>query len=159
MSGYRNTGRSEVEYRRAELADVHVLAAMNRQLIRDEGHCNRMTEAELAARMADWLAGEYESVLFLEGGEALGYALYRREPDHVYLRQFFIRPESRRQGAGRAAFAWLREHAWGSETRIRLDVLVGNASGRAFWQSVGFAEYCLTMELEGGGRQRATEGS
>jgi hypothetical protein len=34
------------------------------------------------------------------------------------------------------------------QLRVRRDVLVGNAGGIAFWRSLGFADYCLTMELE-----------
>jgi len=125
-----------------------LLAELNGQLIRDEGHRNPMTLAELEARMRGWLTGEYEAVLFLQQGQAAGYALFRREPEHVYLRQFFVRPEFRRQGIGRAALGWLREHAWADASRVRLDVLIGNAAGIAFWRAVGFRDYCLTMELE-----------
>ena len=45
-----------MEYRPATPADAPALAAMNAQLIRDEGHRNRMTVAELEGRMAGWLA-------------------------------------------------------------------------------------------------------
>jgi len=136
-----------MEYRRATAADVPALAAMNRQLIRDEGHRNPMTVAELADRMAGWLAGEYEAVLFEEGGSPVGYALYRRQPEYVYLRHLFVRPEDRRRGVGRAAVGWLRRHAWAGG-RVRVEVLVGNAAGVAFWRALGFADYGLTLELE-----------
>jgi GNAT superfamily N-acetyltransferase len=136
-----------MEYRHATAADVPALAAMNGQLIRDEGHRNPMTVAELADRMAGWLAGEYEAVLFEEGGPPVGYALYRREPAYVYLRQLFVRPGDRRRGVGRAAIDWLRRHAWAGG-RVRVEVLVGNAAGVAFWRALGFADYCLTLELE-----------
>ena len=32
--------------------------------------------------------------------------------------------------------------------RIRLEVLVGNANGIAFWRSIGFQDYCVTMEMD-----------
>src|SRR4051812_49471078 len=92
-----------MEYRQATAADVPALAAMNGQLIRDEGHRNPMTVAELADRMAGWLAGEYKAVLFEEGGPPVGYALYRREPADGYLRHPFLPPADRRPGGGRAA--------------------------------------------------------
>jgi GNAT superfamily N-acetyltransferase len=136
-----------MEYRRATAADAPALAALNAQLIRDEGHRNRMTAAELGARMAGWLAGEYEAVLFEEAGGVAGYALFRRDPEFVYLRQFFVRPEARRRGVGRAALAWLREHAWAG-ARVRIEVLVGNAAGVAFWRATGFRDYALTLEAE-----------
>jgi GNAT superfamily N-acetyltransferase len=77
-----------------------------------------------------------------------GYALYRREPEYFYLRQFFVAPEHRRRGIGRAAIYWLRDHVWGND-RVRVEVLVGNTTGIDFWRSVGFADYCLTLELAG----------
>jgi GNAT superfamily N-acetyltransferase len=138
-----------MEYRRATSADAPTLAAMNGELIRDEGHRNRMTVAELTARMAGWLRGEYEAALFEEAGRPTGYALYRRDEEYVYLRQFFVVPDCRRRGIGRAALRWLWENAWGRD-RVRVEVLVKNAAGVAFWRAVGFADYCLTLELEPG---------
>jgi ribosomal protein S18 acetylase RimI-like enzyme len=98
--------------------------------------------------MANWLAGEYEAVLFERDGLVLGYALYRREPDYVYLRQFFVQPAYRRQGIGRAALDWLHDNAWSNAPRIRIEVLIDNVAGIAFWRAVGFTDYSIAMELE-----------
>ena len=137
-----------MRYRTATLADVPLLARLNKALIDDEGHRNRMSVDELAQRMSGWLkGGEYEAIVFERDDEPLGYALFRRGEDRVYLRQFFVCREHRRAGVGRAAIVWLRENAWREAPRIRLDVLVNNAAGIAFWRSVGFADYCVTMEL------------
>jgi GNAT superfamily N-acetyltransferase len=137
-----------MEYPRATTADVPLLAMMNQQLIHDEGHRNRMTLPELEQRMGKWLGREYEAVIFSENGEERGYALYRRDPNWIYLRQFFVRREHRRKGIGRAAMPWLRTNAWKGAPRIRVEALVGNAAALAFWRSLGFADYCLTLELE-----------
>jgi GNAT superfamily N-acetyltransferase len=137
-----------MNYRFATLEDANLLAHLNHALIRDEGHRNRMSVPELAERMASWLAGEYQAVLFEDAGDLVGYALFRPEPEHVYLRQFFVASERRRRGIGRAAIQWLREHAWGKDRRVRLDVLIGNSDGISFWRAVGFKDYCLTLELE-----------
>lgn len=122
---------------------------MNRQLILDEGHRNRMSLPELEQRMTRWLQGEYEAVIFERNHAALGYALFKRESEWIYVRQFFVCPEYRKQGIGRSAFSWLVENVWKGR-RIRLDVLVGNMTGIAFWRSLGFSDYCLTMELDNG---------
>ena len=135
-----------MQYRRDTAADAPALAAMNAALIRDEGHRNQASAAELEARMAGWLGGDYAAVVFEEGGRAAGYALYRGDPEHVYLRQFYVRPGCRRRGVGRAAVGWLRAHAWGGR-RVRVEVLAGNAAALAFWRAVGFADYCLALEL------------
>jgi GNAT superfamily N-acetyltransferase len=145
-----------LQYRPATPADAATLAAMNHQLIRDEGHRNPMTVAQLEARMAGWLGGEYQAVVFEDAGEPVGYALFRHEPEHVYLRQFFVRPDRRLRGVGRAAIEWLQQHIWGPERRVRVEVLVGNAAGIAFWRAVGFQSYCMTLEWEGGAEQPAT---
>ncbi len=130
-------------------SDAPLLARLNRDLIADEGHRNPMTLAELERRMAGWLdAGGYQAVLFERDGDAVGYALFRREPDHVYLRQFFVRRDHRRQSIGRDALAWLRQHACPDAPRIRIDVLIGNTNAIAFWRAVGFRDYCLSMELD-----------
>lgn len=109
-----------------------------------------MSDAELQVRMANWLAGEYQAVLFEDADGPAGYVLFRVETDHVYLRQFFVRPHRRRQGVGRAAMNWLLENVWRNVPRVRLEVLIGNASAIQFWRAVGFADYCLTMERSGG---------
>jgi GNAT superfamily N-acetyltransferase len=139
-----------MHHRFATVDDATALAPLNHALIRDEGHRNTMSVPELAQRMASWLAGDYQAVVFEDAGNPIGYALFRRESEHVYLRQFFVISEYRRRGIGRAAIEWLRQHAWGRDQRIRLDVLVGNRGGIAFWHAVGFRDYCLTLELESG---------
>lgn len=141
-----------MRFRPATEHDAPLLAPLNKQLIEDEGHRNPTTVADLEERMRTWLAGGgYEAVIFdgeRVGEELLGYALYRREPDHVYLRQFFVCREHRRRGVGRAAMRWLVEHPWAGVPRVRLDVLVGNEAAIAFYRATGFADYCLTMEFE-----------
>ncbi|MCA9044158.1 MAG: GNAT family N-acetyltransferase [Planctomycetaceae bacterium] len=128
--------------------DAALLAAMNQKLIRDEGHRNSMSIAELEDRMRTWLVNEYQASIFIVDEETAGYALYKHEPDWTYLRQFFIVPELRRRGFGRAAMRWLIQNQWVNAHRIRLDVLVGNTNGISFWRSVGFQDYFITMEMD-----------
>ena len=128
-------------------ADVPLLAAWNHQLIRDQGHRNPMLGPDLARRMQSWLEAEYRAAVFFDAAEAVGYALYRPELDAIHLRHFFIRPESRRCGLGRAGFALLRREVWPPEARVTVDVLCHNAPGVAFWRAVGFRDYSLTLEI------------
>ena len=137
-----------MRFRFAAPSDAGLLAPLNAQLIRDEGHRNCMSVPQLAERMSAWLNGEYRAVVFDDVEGVVGYALFRHEPEYIYLRQFFVRPESRRRGIGRNALLWLRRNAWESEARVRVDVLVGNSLGQAFWRAVGFSEYCVTLEQE-----------
>ncbi len=135
-----------MHYRFASPEDSDQLAQMNLQLIADEGHRNPMGMQQLTERMTGWLKGEYQAVLFEEDNSPVGYALFRHEPEYVYLRQLFVAPERRRQGIARSALSWLWENAWQPASRLRIDVLVGNTAGQAFWHSAGFTEYCITME-------------
>jgi len=151
------TGKAECEdaqldFRAAASGDAPRLAVMNRQLILDEGHRNRMTLPELEERMREWLSCEYRATIFYLGDEAIGYALYRAEPDWIHLRQFHIQSAQRRHGYGTQALGWLKANPWKDASRIRTDVLIDNPVGIAFWRSVGFQDYCLTMELENGRR-------
>ncbi len=137
-----------MQYRFAKVTDSRLLASMNQQLIQDENHRNPMNLAELERRMAEWLGGHYQAVVFEEENLACGYALFRDEPEHIYLRHFYVDRNHRRRGIGRAAVGWLCRHVWNDDRRIRVDVLVGNEAGIAFWKSVGFGEYSLALEKE-----------
>ena len=137
-----------MEFRDASTADTELLARLNQKLIRDEGHRNPMTLAQLQVRMDNWLQGEYQAVLFEHDGETVGYALFREDAEYIYLRQFFVSAQHRRQGLGRQAIKWLSTHRWKSALRVRVEVLVGNEEAIAFWRAVGFVDYCLTLERQ-----------
>jgi len=116
-----------------------------------------MTLDELEKRMTEWLKGDYSATIFHLEDQTIGYALYKPESEWTYLRQFFILQQFRGQGCGRAAMDWLISNVFHDASRIRLDVLVGNAVGIAFWQSVGFRDYCITMEMECAKPRSSTE--
>jgi hypothetical protein len=139
-------------FRKATSDDCALLADLNHQLIRDEGHRNRMTVPELEQRMRGWLASEYAAVIFEDGKDVLAYALYREQPEEIYLRQLFVGRNRRRQGIGRQAFGILRSKVWPANKRLTVDVLVQNAAAVAFWRAVGCKDYCLTLEILPGGK-------
>ena len=139
---------NNLEYRFATQEDVPLLAEMNQQLIRDEGHRNKMTLPQLQERMSGWLQGEYTAVIFSEGPDTVGYALFRKDPKWIYLRQLFVKTELRRKGIAREAISWLKKNAWKETKIIRVEVLVDNPDGISFWKAVGFKDYCATMEME-----------
>lgn len=135
-----------MEYRDASTADNELLARLNLQLIRDEGHRNPMTLAQLQVRMDNWLQGAYQAVLFEHDGETVGYALFRDDVEYIHLRHFFVTAEHRQHGFGRQAIEWLSTHHWRDTPRVRVEVLVGNEEAIAFWRAVDFVDYCLTLE-------------
>jgi predicted acetyltransferase len=134
-------------YRFPTPAEYALLAELNWQLIRDEGHRNPMTVAELEERIRGWLQGEYQAVLFQIAGAVVAYALYQERSDEIYLRQFFVVRGKRRQGIGRQAIEILRSRIWPAGKRLTVDVLVDNQPAVAFWRSVGYRDYCLTLEI------------
>ncbi len=135
-------------YREANAADCPLLAEMNHQLIRDEGHRNPMNPAQLEARMRGWLtSGEYRAIFFEESGEVVAYALFRETEAEVYLRQFFVVRHRRRMGIGRRAMALLMSQIWPQHKRLTVSVLVKNTAGLAFWRAMGYADYDLTLEI------------
>lgn len=138
-----------MEYRFATQADCTLLAEWNWQLIQDEGHRNPMTVAELRVRMENWLKSEYRAVIFsTEQALPFAYALYRNEPDHIYLRQFFVARDYRGRGMGKMAMQKLLSEVWPNQTRIRVEVLTRNAGALSFWRKIGFCDYSLCLEAE-----------
>ena len=144
----RAVGNVTMEIVRATEADAQTLALMNKMLIEDEGHRNPMTFAELTERMRRWLGGEYRAYLIIVEKSVAGYCLFKEEIDFVYIRQFFVAREQRREGIGRQAIERLSDEVWPRGKRLRLDVLTANPSGIQFWRRCGFSDYCLTMERE-----------
>src|SRR5215510_1090273 len=124
-------------FRRATLDDCALLAELNHQLIRDEGHRNRMTVPELEQRMKGWLASEYAGVIVEDAEEVVAYALYREQPEEIYLRQLFVARNLRRQGTGRRAVEIPRSNFWPPNKRLTVDVLVQNAAAISFWHALG----------------------
>jgi predicted acetyltransferase len=137
-----------MNFRRAKLDDCALLAELNHQLLHDEGHRNKkMTISELEKRMRGWLASEYAAVFFEIGGEVIAYALYREQPEEIYLRQLFVARNGRRKGIGREAMEILRKKIWPKNKRLTVDVLIQNEAAVAFWRAVGYKDYCLTLEI------------
>jgi len=136
-----------MNYRYATLKDCPLLAILNGQLIRDEGHRNPMTVEELEERMRRWLKDEYKAVLFEDGGEIVAYALFTERKGDIYLRQFYVVPHRRRQGIGTTAMQALQSEVFPPGKRNTVEVLVGNHAAIGFWKHIGFHEYSLVMEM------------
>ena len=136
-----------MKYRHAKTNDCALLAELNHQLIRDEGHRNPMTISQLQERMQHWLAEGYVAVLFEDGKDIVAYALYHESPEKIYLRHLFVVRNRRRQGIGRKVVGLLRAKIWPKDKRLTVDVLVHNTSSVAFWRAVGYQDYALSLEI------------
>ena len=134
-------------FRAATLDDCPRLSELNHQLIRDEGHRNQMTVPELEQRMRGWISGEYRALIYQDGGEIVAYALFREQPEEIYLRQLFVVRHRRSQGIGRRAVEILRSQVWPRTKRLTVEVLVANKRAVSFWRSVGYEDYALSLEI------------
>ncbi len=126
--------------------DLEYLAEMNCSLIIDERHKNPMTVAQLRERMEMWLKTNYEAEIIIDGGNVVGYCLWREYPEYTYIRQLFIKSDFRRKGYARNAIDGLRNNVWNPNLPLRIEVLIGNKMGKDFWRNIGFKDYCITME-------------
>jgi GNAT superfamily N-acetyltransferase len=140
--------------RPATRADLPRLATMNKQLIEDEGSPNPMTIADLQERMAGWLNERYHIEMILDDNAIVGYAIYAiRKDAHfsdrqvVFVRQFYLEREHRRQGIGKRAFKLLADTRFPINCTISLDVLAANPNGQRFWERLGFQPYYVNLKL------------
>jgi len=140
-----------MKHRFAMLKDVPQLAQMNRQLVEDEEHRNRLhTDAWLEKRMRAFLTGEYRAVLFELDGKTVAYVLYTdrtENGDTIYLRQIFVDRAYRRKGVGREVMRILLEEIWPADKRITVGVLQDNKAAIALYKSVGFRQYSIELEF------------
>ena len=136
---------------RAQSAEADLLAALNVQLDEDEPYPHRLPLSALTQRMARWIeSGEYHVLLFRRGERIAGYAVWRLEDRGAYLRHFFICRDQRRQGLGRAAMQLLRRDQFPNDRPIQIETAISNKAGIAFWHTLGFEDFGLSMELKAG---------
>ncbi|WP_239083968.1 GNAT family N-acetyltransferase [Asanoa ishikariensis] len=97
--------------------------------------------------MRRWISGDRYAVAIVDrDGLPVAYAVWRNDEDGIYVRQFFVGRDHRRKGLGRAGFTALLER-WGDKP-VKLDALVHNERGLAFWRALGFRDYSLILSLD-----------
>ena len=135
-------------FRVAAAADLPQLASWNKQLIEDEGHDNTMSLEELAVRMRNWLATEYQALIFEDPAATapVAYALLRDTPEWVHLRQFFVARDRRRRGIGARAVALLRDSVFPPDKLVIVEAMAWNHRALSFWRAVGFADRYVGLE-------------
>ncbi|MGY4759691.1 N-acetyltransferase family protein [Paenibacillus caseinilyticus] len=102
-----------------------------------------MNLKQLKDRMRGFINTDYKAYTFEVDDEIIGYALVNHIRKPLYLRQFFICRNCRRNGYGKLAFEKLLEVL---DTRnIDIEVMYWNNTGYAFWKSLGFKERSVYM--------------
>lgn len=135
-----------MQLQKCSVKDVSKLALLNKQLIEDEKSDNAMNINELEKRMKEFLETDYSAYFFIEDSRIVGYALIRNTDNPVYLRQFLIDRNYRKNHYGTQAFQMLLKHLDIKE--INLEVLPWNKSELAFWKHCGFSETCIAMRYK-----------
>ena len=135
-----------MQLQKCSIKDVAKLALLNKQLIEDEKSDNAMNINELEKRMKEFLETDYSAYFFIEDSQIVGYALIRNTDNPVYLRQFLIDRNYRKNHYGTQAFQMLLKYLDIKE--IDLEVLPWNKSGLAFGKHCGFSETCITMRYK-----------
>lgn len=126
--------------------DIPQLAVFNKQLIEDEKSDNPMSVKELESRMDGFLKTEYDAYFFEVDKAIVGYALVKNSCTPLYLRQFFIGREYRKNHCGTEAFHALLEYL--NVDSIDIEVLSRNEQGNRFWESLGFKEVSRYMRVQ-----------
>lgn len=126
--------------------DLDMLAVLNKQLIEDEMHDNKMNVEQLRERMKGFIHTDYKAYIFEDGSRTIGYALVDHSRKPLYLRQFFICRDVRRKGYGRVALNKLLDFI--NADVIDLEVLSWNTGGIGFWRAMGFKDRSIYMRLE-----------
>ncbi len=137
---------NDIIIRKCTLRDVSQLALLNKQLIDGEKSNNSMSIKELEERMQGFLNTEYEAYFFVVQENVVGYALVKKTCNPLYLRQFLIDREYRKQHYGTRAFRSLLEYL--NVDKIDIEVLPWNEPGIRFWESLGFCELSRYMRFE-----------
>lgn len=135
-----------MEIKKCTLKDVAQLAILNKQLIDDEKSDNPMSIKELEDRMTGFLNTEYDAYFFVVNDAVVGYALVKNTCSPLYLRQFFINRQYRKQHLGTEAFKSLIEYL--NVKSIDIEVLSWNEAGNRFWESCGFKDISRYMRFE-----------
>ena len=136
----------EIQIRVCSDEDLDLLAVLNNQLIEDEQHDNKMNVEQLRERMNGFINTDYKAYLFEKGSKVIGYALVNHTRKPLYLRQFFICRDVRRQGYGKTTFNKLLELL--KTEIIDIEVMSWNGRGIGFWRSLGFKDRSIYMRFD-----------
>ena len=127
----------------AGAADLPSLAALYVQMSRAHGH--QISREDAAAKLAKGLAAGQGAMLFRKDQTLLGMIIWMDCGDHVFVRNFVIDRDHRREGRGSALFQrWRREVTGGREIRLETSAL----HAQAFWQAQGFAVWSTGLKLD-----------
>lgn len=137
-----------LSYTRAQDSDVPMLAKLNADLLQAQNVESGMTLDALEVRMREFLAAEYQAVLFVYHEKVVGYALFKLEPKFAFIRHIYVDTSAGKKVRVDTAFQSLRKGELQAYASIRLDVPEGNKESLQLWESMGFQPRSVRLELE-----------
>ncbi|MEM1275189.1 MAG: GNAT family N-acetyltransferase [Pseudomonadota bacterium] len=129
----------------ARSQDAAMLADMSHRLMEVQGIPTPELE-EIEDSFSRMLTSYYRAAILTRDGRPAGYALWRDEPGHTFLRHFFIEDWARGGGLGQQFFAALAQDWFQQDVPIYLDVMDRNGPGHAFWSKLGFTRECVGLK-------------
>jgi ribosomal protein S18 acetylase RimI-like enzyme len=88
-----------------------------------------------------WSGSSNKPYWAINNGRRVGFLMYRIYKDGItaYIHDFFVIPDSRRQGIGTAIFSQLCSHLFKTGVRnLELGVLAHKTGAYSFWERQGF---------------------
>lgn len=120
------------------------LALLNQMLIAEEGSTTLLNLLQLAQRMQQWLAGDYQCLAAFEGERMIGYCLFALQPDRNYVRQLYVVSDQRRHGLGRRLLEQVEAMATAGKP-MHLEVLANNDRVLGFYQKLGYSPFVYEL--------------
>ncbi|MFP4376072.1 MAG: NUDIX domain-containing protein [Spirochaetales bacterium] len=137
-----------LSYTHALDSDVPVLAKLNEELLQAQNVESGMTLEALEVRMREFLAADYQAVLFVFRDAVVGYALFKLQPKFAFIRHIYVNTDAGKKVRVETAFQLLRKGELQDYASIRLDVPEGNKDSLQIWESIGFQPRSVRLELE-----------
>lgn len=102
-------------------------------------------EGGLAAARDVIMRPKLDSVVAELDGEVVGYGALRRERDAVMLVNMLVRPDLQGNGIGRLVASELCGRITAGGEHVHLDVLLDSRAAHHLYQSLGFAEFGVSV--------------
>lgn len=133
--------------REARSTDIRMIATMYRQLQEDAAYPSygenlKQLEECLSNLM---LVQGWKIYILEDGNQIVGYCLWQKREDAVYIQQFWITRSMRREGYGAKFIRLFKEQYWQNK-KIKLEVRMENHRAIQFWESLGFKKHTLVLE-------------
>jgi 8-oxo-dGTP pyrophosphatase MutT (NUDIX family) len=139
---------ASLSYTHAQDEDVPMLEKLNADLLQAQNVESGMTLDALEVRMREFLAAEYQAVLFVFREKVVGYALFKLEPKFAFVRHIYVDTSVAKKVRVDTAFQLLRKGEFEDYASVRLDVPEGNKESLKIWESIGFRPRSVRLELE-----------